>query len=107
MEKQTQVSAEMIGQFVNRYLYTDIKQLGKIVGIKGKSTIIISLMEASENKTKMDFVPGGFSAICLNNWAQEYDFYETGKIIEMRISKSFYKQYGIDSEPIKYHDYNF
>jgi hypothetical protein len=107
MEKQLKVSAEMIGKFVNRYLYTDIQQVGQIVGTKGKTTIIIELYEASENKSKMEFIPGGFSAICLNNHSQDYDFTATGKMIEMRIGKAFYKQYEIEQKPYKHYDYNF
>jgi len=107
MEKQLQVSAELIGKFVNRYLYTDIQQVGKIVGIKGKTTIIIELYEASENKTKMEFIPGGFAGHCINNWNQDYDFTPTGEIIEKRIGKRFYKSYGIDQELHKHYDYNF
>ena len=97
----------MVGKFVNRYLYTDILHVGKIVGIKGKTTLLVELYEASENKEKMEFVVGGFSATCLNQWAQKYEFKPTGEIVEKRFSKAFLKQYGIDNEPREYYDYNF
>ena len=32
-------------------------------------------MDTSKNKTKMQFLPGGFSAHCLNLYVQEYDYF--------------------------------
>ncbi len=98
---------DMVGKFVNRYLYTDIQPVGQIVAIKGKGTLVIRKVVASSNKTKMDYVVGGFSAICTNQGEQEYDFEILDETIEMRYSKQFLKQYGIDSKPRKYYDYNF
>ena len=55
----------------------------------------------------MEFVPGGFSAICLNGWAQEYDFHETDEIFNFRVSKRSLRHVVIEIEPVKYYDYNF
>jgi len=103
----SQFSQELIGKFVNRYLYTDIQHVGKIVGLKGKTILLVELYEKSENKTKMEFVTGGFSAICLNQWEQEYDFQPTGQIIEKRFSKEFLKQNRIEDKPVEFYDFNF
>jgi hypothetical protein len=107
MENKANNLSQYIGSFVNRYLYTDIQPVGQIVAIKGKTTLIIKRVETGENKTKMEFIPGGFSAICLNQYEQDYDFKITEEVLEIRYSKQFLKQYGIDSEPRKYYDYNF
>lgn len=107
MERILKVNESLIGKYVNRYFYTDIKAVGKIVGIKGKTTIIVEKVVASENLNKMEFEVGGFSAHCVNNWNQKYEFKTTGELIEMRIGKLFYKEYGIDDKARQYYDYNF
>ena len=98
---------EQIGKYLNRYGYSDVDPIGKIIGVKGKATFIVKRVVAGENKTKMKFVPGGFSAICLNDWAQEYDFHETDEIINFRVSKHSLKRVQIETKPVKYYDYNF
>lgn len=106
--KNSQINLnDMVGKFVNRYLYTDVQPVGQIVAIKGKSTLVLRKVIAGDNKSKMEFVPGGFSAVCLNNWNQDYDYEITDEIIEMRYSKGFLKQYRIENEPYKHYDYNF
>jgi hypothetical protein len=107
MENSTNNLTQYIGSFVNRYGYSDIDPVGQIVGIKGKTTLIIRRVEAGKNKTKMEFIPGGFSATCVNQYEQEYDFEILDYTFEMRYSKQFLKQYRIDSKPVKYYDYNF
>jgi hypothetical protein len=97
----------LVGKYVNQYFYTDIEPVGKIVGFKGKTTIIIKKMYAGDNKTKMEFISGGFAGVCTNQYSQEYDFFELEETITMRVGKSFRKQYGIDEKPRKYYDYNF
>jgi hypothetical protein len=105
--RQTNVVPEMIGLYLNRYLWSDIEPIGKIVGIKGKHTVLVKRIEAGENKSKMDFVAGGFSAVCLNQYDQRYDFTETEEVTEIRLSKLFFKQAQIDTKPRKFYDYNF
>ena len=56
---------DMIGKYINEYLYSDINPIGKIVGIKSKTILYVQPIEATENKTKMDFVPGGFQPTAL------------------------------------------
>jgi hypothetical protein len=99
--------SQFVGKYVNRYLYTDVQPVGKIVAVKGKTTLVVKLVRAGENKAKMEFLTGGFSAICLNPWAQYYDFTELDETIEIRYSKSFNKQYRIENDPVNFYDYNF
>jgi hypothetical protein len=108
MATQTQNhNAELIGKFLNHYGYSDVNPIGKIIAVKGKTTIIVQQVVASNNKTKMQYIVGGFSAVCTNQSEQEYDFFETEKTMEFRLSKSFLKQYGIDNKPKKFYDFNF
>lgn len=102
-----QVSTEMIGKYINRYGYSDVNPVGKIIGIKGKTKLIVKKVIASENKTKMQYEVGGFSAICVNQWEQEYDFTFSEEIMEIRISKALMRTVRIENSPRKYYDYNF
>ena len=108
-QNQNQDKANLIGKYVNRVLYSDVDPVGKIVEIKGKYKAILRVVIASENKIKMDFVVGGFSAHCLNNNHQEYDFFETDELIEISLSDTNMKNsfFRIGEKPRKYYDYNF
>lgn len=99
----------LIGKYLNRYLYSDVQPIGKIIGLKKntKSKVIVQRVEASENKTQMEFVSGGFSAICTNQWAQEYDFSETEEVFEVRLSNGYLKNVRVEDIPVKFYDYNF
>jgi hypothetical protein len=97
----------VIGKFVNRYGWSDIYPVGRIIGIKGKKTLIIRRIIATEQIKKMNFIVGGFSAHCSNNYSQEWIFEEQEEIIEKRIGKQFDKQYRIDENIRNFYDYNF
>jgi hypothetical protein len=101
------VQESLIGKYINRRLWTDIQPIGKIIGLRGKSIAIVQRVEAGENKVKMDFEVGGFSAVCTNQTEQRYDYTLKDEVIEVRISQGFLKQVSIDDKPYKYYDYNF
>lgn len=107
--KKLEVTSELIGKYINRVLWSDVDPVGKIIGIKGKTKIIIQPIKAEENKVKMEFVAGGFSAHCLNQYNQEYDFQESGTPFDTSLSNSKLKNryWSIDNQPRKYYDYNF
>ena len=103
------VSESLIGKYINQYLWSDVNPVGKIVGVKGKTKVIIQPVVASENLTKMEFIPGGFSAHCTNMYEQRYEFREEGQVFEtvlsnFRMKKSYWS---IEEAPNKHYDYNF
>ena len=104
-----QVTEELIGKYINCHLWSDVYPIGKIVGIKGKTKVLIQPVEASENKTKMNAVVGGFCAHTTNNYAQRYDFFERGVIFETTLSNTSMKKkfWRISDEPQNFYDYNF
>jgi hypothetical protein len=62
----------------------------------------------------MQFVPGGFSAVCLNDHQQKWFITsnETEPVIRIRLGKNGWKdkhgrRFGLADEPVKYYDYNF
>lgn len=97
----------MTGKYLNRYGYSDVEPVGKIIGVSGKSTLIVQRVEATENTTKMEFHSGGFSANCSNNEEQKWLFVELDKIIKVRLSKALLRTHKIEDEPGKFYDYNF
>jgi len=100
---------DLVGKYINRCLWTDAYPVGKIVDIKGKDTVFIQPVVAGENKTKMDFIPGGFGAHCTNNREQSYDFEEAGEVFKERLTFSKLEKYSwyIHDAPSKHYDYNF
>lgn len=97
-----------VGKYLNRYMYTDVLPIGKIIGVKSKTTVWVQRVVSEPDPSwKPEYVVGGFSAVCLNNYAQTWLFKETEEIFPVRISKQLLKSVGIDDKPVKHHDYNF
>lgn len=107
--KKLQITEELIGKYINRCFYTDAYPVGKIVGIKGKTKVLIQPVVAGENKTKMEWVAGGFAGHCVNNRKQEYDYTEKGDVFEERLSATKMKRmfWHIHDHPYKFHDFNY
>ena len=103
------INESLIGKYINMCLFTDARPVGKIVGIKGKTKVLIQPVIAGENKTKMKMIPGGFSAHTVNNRDQEYDYKEAGEVYEQRLSASMLNRmfWKIHDAPYKFHDYNY
>lgn len=99
--------------FANFCGYSDNEPY-EIVRVVSEKTIEIRLMDYSENKVKMDFHAGGFSAHCSNQHKQEYDYTknENNPVIRARLRKDgrFHSVYGkhvISAKPNRFYDYNF
>lgn len=107
MKNKIYTDPSMIGKYLNRYGWSDIDPIGKIIGIKSKTQLIVQKVEAGENLTKMNFIPGGFFAHCDNQHAQTYNLTETEEQFTFRISKSSLKNVRIQDAPVKFYDYNF
>ena len=103
------VTQELIGKYINQYLWSDVNPIGKIVGVKGKTKVLVQPVVAGPNKTKMEYIPGGFFAHCTNMYDQKYDFFEQGQVFELSLSNSSMKRkfLGISDHPSKHYDYNF
>ena len=99
--------AELIGKYVNESGYSDIYPIGKIIATKGKTTLIIKRVIATEQTQEMKFISGGFAGICTNQDNQKWNFEEIDEKIEMRVSKQFNRRYFLADEPKKFYDYNF
>ena len=98
---------EMIGKYVSQKGWSDIYIVGKVIGVYGKTGIIIQKMDAVRDTVKKEFVSGGFSAICLNNSNQDWEFATTDITLKHRVGKSWNRQYMLCDNPIHHYDYNF
>ena len=109
MKPRFHATSDLIGKYINRYGWSDITPVGKIIGIKGKTTVVIQPIEAGPNKTKMEFITGGFSAHAVNNDEQSYDYFEEGEPFEIRLSNSALANmhWSISDRPHKKYDFNF
>ena len=103
------VTEELIGKYINQVLWSDVNPVGKIVGIKGKTKVIIQPVVAGPNQAKMEYVPGGFAGHCVNQDDQHYDFFEQGDTFELTLSNASMKRgfICIHERPHKHYDYNF
>ena len=103
-----------VGLFANFVGWSD-QEPYEIVKIISKKTIEIRAMDISKNKTKMQFVPGGFSAHCTNLYDQDYDYFsnEDNPIFRIRLHKNggwnsaSGSRHSISEEPVKFYDFNF
>lgn len=104
-----QVTEELIGKYINQVLWSDINPVGKIVGVKGKTKVLIQPVKAGKNKTKMEYIEGGFAGHCVNMYDQEYDYTEQGEVFEATLSRTGMKKkfWKIHDCPQRFYDYNF
>ena len=106
-----EVTADLIGKYINQVLWSDVNPVGKIVGIKGKTKVLIQPIVSSENKSikDMTFIPGGFVGTFTDQHLQSYDFFEVGEVFEANLSNTSMKKrfWSIEERPRKFYDYNF
>ena len=108
MANTIQATEDMVGKYLNEYLYTDVNPIGKIVGIKSKTVVLVKRVIATRDESvKLEFHVGGFSAHCSNQHAQKWHFTETDEVIPIRISKGYLRRNRIDDKPRCFYDYNF
>mgnify|MGYP003637258842 FL=1 len=106
--------------FANELGYSDVHPY-EIVRIVSDKCIEVRAMDVGENKTKMAFQVGGFSAHCSNQSQQDYDYTSNPEnvVIKVRLNRvSQYcadkvwkskhgQRYEISAAPRKFYDYNF
>jgi len=109
MEKETLANNELIGQYINHYMWSDVEPLGKIIGVKGKSTVILARVSYTRDESvEMNFIRGGFAGHCTNNHSQKWLYTVNEKdTFTVRLGKAFLKRNRIQDAPYHFYDYNF
>lgn len=103
-------------QFANKYGWSDVDAF-EIVKVVSDQTVEVRALDAElADGWKPEFIPGGFSAICVNIRDQQWKFNSNpeNKVIRIRFSKrkniwqdAYGGKYDLSDTPIKYYDYNF
>lgn len=100
----------LVGMYLNRQGYSDTNPVGKVIGVTGKSTLIVQQVTTTTdspiNKNDLKWEAGGFAGCCVNSYNQKWEFKFTETIIKIRVSKGERYIYAA-TEPHKYYDFNF
>lgn len=101
-------NTKLVGYYLSRHLYSDVRIEGRVFGTFGKTGILVKPMIAVRNKVKMEIIPGGFAGHCTNNNEQEWEFEEYEGEGRFRLGKAFHKKgFRFHVEPYHHYDYNF
>jgi hypothetical protein len=102
-------------KFANHIGYSDVNPF-EIVKVVSDKTIEVREMDATEDKSvKMEFIPGGFSAVCTNIRDQKWKITSdnTAPVIRIRLNKNGKwkckdgRRFSLSATPTKFYDYNF
>lgn len=101
-------------KYANHYGWSDVNPY-EVIKVVSDKTIEIREMDADRDETvKMDFVAGGFSAICTNPYDQRWIIKSdpTAPVIRIRLGKNGWKdkhgrKFKLADAPSKFYDYNF
>lgn len=101
-------------KYANQYGYSDVTPF-EVVRVVSEKCLEIREMDAEfDDSVKLQFVPGGFSAVCLNQRDQKWLIKSNpaNLTIRIRLGKKGWKsadgrRFDIDEQPIKFYDYNF
>ena len=101
-------------KYANHIGYTDINPFEVIRAVSDKTLEIREMNAQRDESVKLEFVVGGFSAICLNDSDQEWFITsdDTAPIIRIRLGKNGWKdkygrKYRLADQPVKFYDHNF
>jgi len=100
---------EMIGKYLNYYGWSDVHPMGKIIGVRKSSILVLAHVSAvRDENVKMEYIPGGFAGHCVNNHQQKWIFtVDESQTTEVRLSAKLLKNHKIENFPNSFYDYNF
>lgn len=101
-------------KYANHYGWTDVNPY-EVVKVISDKTIEVREMDAKRDESvTLNFVPGGFSAICTNDRDQKWHIVSNpaNPVIRIRFGKAGWKdahgrKFGLSDAPHKFYDYNF
>jgi len=101
-------------QYANFIGYSDITPY-EVVKVISDKTLEIREMDAKlAEGQKPQFVPGGFSAHCINQSELQWDITSnpSNKVLRVRMHKNGYyyhkgSRFALSDAPVKFYDYNF
>ena len=101
--------------YANQIGYSDVNPF-EVVRIISDKTMEVRAMDAERDVSfKLEFIPGGFSAHCVNQSEQKWNITsnEENPIVRIRLSKNrgwqdkYGRRFSLADAPRKFYDYNF
>jgi len=102
-------------KYANHIGWSDVNPF-EVVRVISDKTIEVREMDAKRDESvKLEWVPGGFSAVCLNDHEQKWFITSNPEnpVIRIRLSakKGWQDKHGrrfqLADKPVKFYDYNF
>jgi len=103
-------------KYANFFGYSDIDPY-KVIRVVSEKCLEVQEMIAKLDEVafKPEFVTGGFSAICVNQYEQKWNIESdvNGRVIRIRLGKDGVwkdrdgRKFGLSDQPCKFYDYNF
>lgn len=105
----------MVGKFMNQHGWTDVEPFEVVKVVSDKCVEVRAMKAELDPSWKPAFVPGGFSAVCVNGGSQRWNIQsdESAEVIRVRQHKNgtWKNKYGAlfrpSDSPRKFYDYNF
>lgn len=101
-------------KYANQLGWSDINPF-EVVRVVSDKCLEVREMDAERDESvKLEFIPGGFSAICLNMRDQKWDIKSNpaNPLLRIRLGKKGWKsadgrRFDLGDKPVKFYDYNF
>lgn len=100
--------------YANHYGYSDVNPFEIVRRISDKTIEVREMKAERDPSAKLEFIPGGFSAICTNDHDQKWFITSDpdAPVIRIRFGKQGWKdkhgrRFGLSDEPVKFYDHNF
>lgn len=102
-------------QYANQIGYSDVSPFEVVRAVSDKTLEVRAMTAERDPEWQPNFIPGGFSAHCANNYDQRWIITsdETNPVIRIRLSKNNgwqdagHNRYKLAEAPRKFYDYNF
>jgi len=102
-------------RFANHLGHTDVNPFEIVRRVSAKTLDIKPMTAVKDPNFKPEFVPGGFAAVCTNQYRQEWliTSNEDAPVKRIRLHKDGWfkgahgERYRIAEHPVKFYDYNF
>ena len=99
-------------KYANKFGWSDIEPYEVVRSVSAKCVEIREMEAVRDESVKLEFVPGGFSAICVNDRDQKWFISSNpeNKVFKVRLHKDGYYRdpYGnkflLSDKPVKYYD---
>lgn len=101
--------------YANFIGYSDVEPYEVIRVVSDKCLEIRAMDAVKDESVKMEFLVGGFSAVCVNQQSQKWiiSSNEANPVIKIRANKKkgwankYGQRFALSDQPIKFYDYNF